>query len=321
MVSSRPTSSTSRGTKKTRRGGADCDTARIGFVGAGKLATAIITGLISQRGQVDPKRIYVSAPTTINTDSLKITYPGIHTSKRNIDIFGRFDCDIVFICCPPNVIRSLYKIGGSRPAALTTNFIPNMRHPVYIISLVFGFTVQQIKECLLNPENPGRYTAQFFRCVISHPIAYGVGHWWIDTEPDSERFPNLVREIFTRIALIEYVPESLLDTVCIIVGSGITFCYYFINAIADGAVKKGMPRKMAVKFAAKIASSTSQTILTTDINANQLKEDASSPSGGAIYGQMILDKSEVSSGICGAIEASYKRSQTLALTGKTENIE
>lgn len=223
MASRPPTLSNTRGTKKTRRGGADCNTARIGFIGAGKIATSIITGLVSQRGQVDPKRIYVSAPTTINTDSFKVTYPGIHISKRNIDIFGRFDCDIVFICCPPNVIRNLYKIGGSRPAALTTNFIPNMRHPVYIFSLVFGFTTEQIKECLLNPENPERYTAKFFRCVISHPIAFGVGHWWIDIEPDSANFPNIVREIFTRISLIEYAPESLLDTICIIAGSNITF--------------------------------------------------------------------------------------------------
>ena len=232
---SKPTTSGTRPTKKTRRGGADANTARLGFIGAGKLATSIITGLLSVRGQVDPKRIYISSPTTTNTETMKILYPAIHTSKRNIDIFGRFDCDIVFICCPPNVIHSLYKIGGTRPAALTTNYIPNMRHPVYIFSLVFGFNIDQIKDCLLNPENPGKYTAKFYRCVISHSIFYGIGHSYIDTEPDSEKFPNIVREILTRITTLEFVPGNHLDTVCVLVGSGIAFVcifsFYFLQII------------------------------------------------------------------------------------------
>ena len=68
---SKPTTSGTRPTKKTRRGGADANTARLGFIGAGKLATSIITGLLSVRGQVDPKRIYISSPTTTNTETMK----------------------------------------------------------------------------------------------------------------------------------------------------------------------------------------------------------------------------------------------------------
>lgn len=56
----------------------------------------------------------------------------------------------------------------------------------------------------------------------------------------------------------------------------------------------------------------------TGENASKLKEDASSPSGGAIFGQLVLDKSEVSSGICAGIEAAYKRSHTMAVTGESD---
>lgn len=221
-------------TRRTKRSRADKTTVRIGFVGAGKLASAIITGLVvhprdnPNEKPIDPKRIYVSAPTTINTDQLKITFPGIRITKRNIDIFGRFDCDIVFICVPPTVIRNLYKIGGTRPAALTTNYIPNMRHPVYVMSLVFGFSNDQIKECLLNPENPERYTVKFYRTVISHSIAYGVGNCWVDAEPDSKNFPELVRDILCRICRVEYLPENQMDSVCTISGAGLAFVSTFI---------------------------------------------------------------------------------------------
>lgn len=104
-------------------------TAKIGFVGAGKVVESIISGLVVY-GRIDPKRMFVSAPSTNNTDRLKQAYPGLKTTKRNLDIFGKFDCEIIFLAVNGSVIRNLYILGGSRPAALTTNFIPNMKHPV-----------------------------------------------------------------------------------------------------------------------------------------------------------------------------------------------
>ena len=98
----------------------DVNTAKIGFVGAGKITQSIIHGLV-QYGKVDPKRLHVSAPSTNNTDALKQTFAGLKVTKRNLDIFGKYDCDIVFLAVNGNVIRNLYKLGGSRPAPLTTN--------------------------------------------------------------------------------------------------------------------------------------------------------------------------------------------------------
>ena len=112
----------SKGTKKA----CDVATAKIGFVGAGKLAESIIAGLVVY-GKVDPKRIHVAAPSANNTDRLKQSFQGLKVSKRNLDIFGKFDCDIIFLAVNGSVIRNLYKLGGSRPAPLTTNYIPNMK--------------------------------------------------------------------------------------------------------------------------------------------------------------------------------------------------
>lgn len=121
-MSSKQSSSSRRG----RRPAADVNSAKIGFVGAGKIVEAIIGGL-TQYGQVDVKRIHVAAPSPTNTDRFKATWSGIRITKRNLDIFAKFDCDIIFLAVNGNVIQNCYKIGGSRPAALTTNFIPNMK--------------------------------------------------------------------------------------------------------------------------------------------------------------------------------------------------
>lgn len=208
--------------KRSSKRIATSDTARIGFIGAGRLATAIINGLVAY-GKIDPKRIFVAAPSVSNSENLKLTHKGLRTTKRNIDIFGRFDCDIVFLCITPNVIRNLYKMGGTKPAALTTNYIPNMRHPVYVLSMIFGFNLNQLKECLLNPENPNRYMVKFHRCVMSCTAAYAIGYCWIDVEPDSPQLPDLVRKIINLIAKIEYLPENQMDAACSIVGAGLSF--------------------------------------------------------------------------------------------------
>jgi len=87
-----PRSSSRRG----RRQAADVNSAKIGFVGAGKIAEAIINGLVKY-GQVETNRIYVAAPSPINTDRLKVAYQGINVTKRNLDIFAKNDCDIIFL--------------------------------------------------------------------------------------------------------------------------------------------------------------------------------------------------------------------------------
>ena len=98
--------------KKGRRGKVDLGAAKIGLIGAGKVADAIVRGLM-QYAKVDPKRIHVSAKTTKNLEAFK--QKGCHITKRNYDIFAKYDCDVVFLCFHGNVIKQCYKAGGSDP--------------------------------------------------------------------------------------------------------------------------------------------------------------------------------------------------------------
>src|SRR5699024_1413391 len=145
---------------------------------------------------------------------LKKNFPGIRTTKRNIDIFGRYDCDVVFLAVNGNVIRNLYKLGGTRPAPLTTNYIPNMRHPLYVLSLITGFTLKQIGECLLNPEKPDKYMIEMHRIVLNCAAAHGMGMCCIDVEPDSKNLSQPVRVLLQSIGKLEFMPEAQMDAAC-----------------------------------------------------------------------------------------------------------
>lgn len=173
---------------RTRRGksGQEVDfaTAKIGFLGAGKVSESIVNGLINV-AKVDPGRIYISAPSTKNSGRLK--EKGCHVTKRNIDLFARYDCDIVFLACHGSVISQCYKTGGRRPHPLTVNFIPNMKHPLIILSCVSGFNCKEIKKVLLNPEHPDKYMLQMHRVVVNSASSYGVGIACVDVDPDSSK--------------------------------------------------------------------------------------------------------------------------------------
>lgn len=283
--------------------------ARIGVLGAGKIADALVQGFINY-GKVQATRIHVSAPSAKNLENFK-NY-GCHVTKRNIDLFGRYDCDIIFICVHGAVVQRCFKMGGTRPAALCTNYVPYMRHPLYIVSLVSGATIDQIKQTLLNPDHPEKYVIEGHRVMINTAAAYGLGLCAVDCEPDSRKLSPCLRALLSSVGRLEYVPEAQMDAACAIGGSGLAFSYFFIAALSDGAFKMGLSRQMALRFAAKTLQCAALTQLESNKHPSELRDDVCAPSGAAVYGVHVLNKADVASGISAAIEAAHKRAQELS---------
>lgn len=287
---------------------------RIGFIGAGKMTEVIVKGLLeiaSPDGErINPKQIFVASKSGKNHDHYKRL--GCYTTKRSYDIFGRMDCDMVFLAVHGYVIRQCYKAGGSRPLALTTNFIPNQRHPLYILSMVGGVTLNDIKKTLLNPDHPEKYRVEMHRIMLNPSVAYGLGIGAIDVEPDSKHCAGIVRNILCRFCRLETIVEAHMDIACAAGGYGSTFCYYFMAAIADGAFKRGLPKNMATKIAARTLQSAAASIIESGKNPNDLRDACTSPSGPAIYGLHVLDKADCASGFAAAVEAAYHRIKELA---------
>lgn len=309
---SSPSPTSSPSSKKSRRSGKlSLSDAKIGFIGAGKITESIIKGIMSYgENKIAANRIYVSAKSTKNLEKLKQL--GCHCTKRNYDIFARYDCDIVFLCFHGSVIKQCYKLGGSRPHPFTTNFIPNMKHPLYVLSLVCGVTLSQVRACLLNPDHPEKYMLEMHRIMLNTAVAYGLGLGAIDVEPDSKKCSPIIRELLSGISQLNYVPESQMDASCAVGGNGLAFAYYYIGALADGAFKMGLNRGMAIKLAAKTAQCAAQTLLESGKHPGELRDSCTSPSGAAVYGIHVLDKADVASGIAAAVEAAHKRAKEMA---------
>jgi pyrroline-5-carboxylate reductase len=177
---------------------------------------------------------------------------------------------------------------------------------------VVGVTLEQIRACLLNPEDQVKYIIEMHRISVNTACAYGLGLGAIDVEPDDKKCSPIVRDILSSICKLEYIPETQIDTACALGGNGLAFVYYYINALADGAFKMGLNRQTSIKFAAKTAQSAALTLLESGKHPAELKDSCSSASGAAVYGIHVLEKSDFGSGVAAAVEAAHKRAKELA---------
>lgn len=174
------------------------------------MTESIVDGLL-RFAKIPPSHIFVAAPTKKNLERFKAL--GCHASKRLMDVFARYDCDIIFLCFHGSVVKNAIKQGGERPFPICTNYIPNMRHPIYVLSLVSGVKLKEIKDCLLNPEHPDKYVLEMHRIMMNTAVGFGLGICGIDCEPDSNRLTPPIRTLLSSIAKLEYIPESQMDAV------------------------------------------------------------------------------------------------------------
>ena len=262
----------------------------------------------------------MAAKTNRNLDYFQTEF-GLVTTTRMYDIFGHFNCDMIFFCIHGYVVRACFKNGGTRPMALATNYIPNLKHPLYFLSLVGGVTLNEIKQTLLDPEDPEKYRIHFMhRLVLNNCVVDGNGFAVIDMDIDSKNMSLPIKYLLTIINKhIMFQPEQLMDAVCTLCGTGLAFIYYFINAMSEGGLKIGLEKEMGHKLVAKVMQTAAMCIEKSEKEISVLQDGVLSKGGPAIYGIDVLNKSNCDAGFQNAIEASFRRLKELANNEPLEN--
>ena len=116
-----------------------------------------------------------------------------------------------------------------------------------------------------------------------------------------------VEKIFQSFGKTEVVPEPLIDVVVGASGSSPAFAYMFIEALADSAVRCGMPRKQAYVFAAQAVKGAAAMVLKTGEHPGILKDKVCSPAGTTIEGVAALEEYGMRNAVLKASEAVYKK--------------
>ncbi|MFI5322650.1 MAG: pyrroline-5-carboxylate reductase [Thermodesulfobacteriota bacterium] len=265
---------------------------KIGFIGGGNMAEALIKGLIMS-GKYKKIDIIVSDTVGKRLDHLKSAY-GVLTTKDNKESAGK--SDIIILSVKPNVIR---KVVSEIKTQVTAKKI--------LISIAAGIPTSLISDVL-------KKKAKIVRVMPNTPALVLAGASALFCSPNlSSEDRESIKRIFESVGIVYVVDdERLLDTVTGLSGSGPAFVSMFIEALSDGGVKMGLPREAALKLAAQTVFGTAKMIIEEMFHPAVMKDKVSSPGGTTIEGIHKLESGGFRANVISAVEAATHRSRQIS---------
>ncbi|XP_022210887.1 pyrroline-5-carboxylate reductase [Drosophila obscura] len=271
---------------------------RIGFIGGGNMAFAIGSGLV-RCGIVKPSQVLVSGPHIENLTRWRDL--GAVTTDENCEVLEH--TDIVFICVKPHIL-------GPCAAQLKYKHVPSAKDAnKLIVSVLAGTTLKALEEKFDFIESSG---LKVIRTMPNTSMQVGEGCTVYTgnarvTHQDLEK----VHLMLNALGLAQQVPEQMIDAVTGLAGCGPAFVYTIIEALADGGVKQGVPRAMALQFAAQTLLGAAKTVLITGKHPAVLRDEVCSPGGSTIVGVHELEKGNLRATLINAVEKATQRSAEL----------
>ncbi|XP_043923260.1 pyrroline-5-carboxylate reductase 3 [Protopterus annectens] len=262
---------------------------RVGFVGAGKMAFAIAHGIILT-GKLQPSMIMASAPSDNNLGRFKEA--GVETTHSNAAVVK--GCQVIFLATKPHILPGVLEEISS---LVTKEHI--------IISVAAGVTIQTLERFFPVGTAVVRSMPSLPCVVQESAIVFTRGSHAGDS------VAALLKDLLSSCGLCEEVPESYIDIHTGLSGSGVAYVYMFAEAMAEGAVKMGMPFTLANKIAAQTLLGGAKMILETGDHPAKLKSDVCTPGGTTIHGLHELEKGSLRATVMNAVEAATTRAREL----------
>ncbi|SHI84521.1 pyrroline-5-carboxylate reductase [Geosporobacter subterraneus DSM 17957] len=264
---------------------------KIGFIGCGNMAMAMIQGIIKSK-QIKPNQIYASNPSMGNLEKAKKLH-NIHITQDNRLVAEI--CDVVFLSVQPHLYAAI--IGEIKDV---------VKSDAIIILVAAGQTLDQ------NIKRFGR-DIKMVKAMPNTPSLIGEGMTSLSinpfvTEKEKEEIKALL-ESFGRVELIE---ENLMDAASAVGGSSPAFVYLFIEALADSAVMHGMSRKQAYVFAAQSVLGAAKMVLETDTHPGELKDMVCSPGGSTIEGIASLEENGLRAAVIKAVNRCVEKTKSIS---------
>ncbi len=262
----------------------------LGVIGAGRMGSALIRGLI-QAKTLPPDQV-IGGDTDAETLGALKKELGIKTTADNALVVK--SADIILLALKPDLVRPVLKEVKS---ALTKNHL--------IVSVAAGVPIRAIEE-IAGAE------ARIIRVMPNSPALIGKGAAGFSPGSKATREDlDAVRTILEAVGVAVELPEKHLDAVTGLSGSGPAFVFMVIEALADGGVKMGLPRSVAMLLAAQTVLGAAELVIQTKKHPGELKDQVASPGGTTIAGISALEQGRLRATLIRAVEAATQRSSEL----------
>ena len=177
-----------------------------------------------------------------------------------------------------------------------------------IVSMAAGVKLKDMHGIVNNAE----YDVPLLRIMPNTCVAVGQGMTALCARTGvDESHIRGVEEILSATGKVDRVPESLFDQFSALAGCGPAYVYPFIEALADGAVAAGLPRKQALEYAARTVLGAAAMVLESGRHPGQLKDEVCSPGGSTIAGVAELERGGLRAAAINAVQAAWKRNTEL----------
>lgn len=262
---------------------------KIGFIGGGNMAEAIIRGLLATG--MSPDVLTVAEPVTSRktflADRYQVTVTGDNTAVAT-------SADVIVLAIKPQMA-----------AAVLSQLSGVIAGAPLVISIMAGVSCGIIEHALQREIRVIRVMPNTPALVMAGASALCAGNH--ATEDDL----NLAEALFAQVGTTCRVDEKLIDAVTGLSGSGPAYVLAFLEALADGGVKNGLSRDIALALAAQTILGTARLYLETNEHPAVLRDKVTSPGGTTIAGLHALEQGCFRATVMGAVEAATMRSKEL----------
>jgi len=258
---------------------------RIGFLGAGQMATALAQGIV-EAGLVAAGAVRAADPVEQARNRFAAILPQALLTADNREVARGADV-LVLAVKPPVAAGVLEGIRSEAEGKL-------------IVSVAAGVRLAQLEAAC---------RARMVRVMPNTPCLVGLGAsaYALGSEA-TEEDGRFVERMLAAVGHAWPVPERLLDAVTGLSGSGPAFVYTVIEALSDGGVAMGLPRELAQALATQTVRGAAEMVLRTGEHPAVLRDRVASPGGTTIAGLAALENGRVRASLIEAVGAATRRS-------------
>lgn len=255
---------------------------KLGFIGTGNMAGAIMGGVIKSN-VFKPEEIIGADLFAPGREKVKALY-GINVTDSNKEVIEK--AEVVILSVKPQYYESVI-----------SEIKELVRPEQIIVTIAPGKTLGWLAEKFEKD-------VKIVRTMPNTPAMVGEGMTAAcANEHVTKEELDYVCRILSAFGKVEVVGEHLMDVVVAVSGSSPAYVFMFIEAMADAAVSGGMPRSQAYKFAAQAVMGSAKMVLDTGKHPGELKDMVCSPAGTTIEAVRVLEQKGFRSSVIEAMMA------------------
>ncbi|MGI6031094.1 MAG: pyrroline-5-carboxylate reductase [Eubacteriales bacterium] len=255
---------------------------KLGMIGAGNMGKAILGGILSS-GRAVAGDVLVSNRTQPALDMMREEF-GLDGTRDNCQVAQW--AQVLFLAVKPQMYE-----------AVIAQIAPVVREDAVVVTMAPGWTLDRLEQAFGRP-------VKLVRTMPNTPamVSEGMTAVCANDRVTPEELEGVCR-LLEGCGRCAVIGESMMDAVVAVSGSSPAYVYLFIEALADGAVREGMPRAMAYQFAAQAVLGSAKMVLETGRHPGELKDMVCSPAGTTIEAVRVLEQKGFRSSVLEAMKA------------------